>query len=592
MKMNSNQSIYILLKRLWIHIGGCRRRQFKLLLILMLLTSFSEIISIGSAVPFLGALTSPENAFKLPAAKLIAQILNIAEPKQFLLVLAVIFGLAAILAGGMRLILLWFSNKFSFAVGADLSIEIYRRTLYQSYAIHSLRNSSEIIDGLNGKLNIVIYGIIVPAMTIISSSVMLLFILIGLILMQPMVAIISFGGFGFIYLLIGMVTRKKLKRDSECIASESPKILKSLQESLGGIRDVLIDGSQEVFCKIFRNSDYLLRRAQGTTLFIITSPRYCIEALGMLLIALIAYWLNIQPDGGVGVIPILGAFALGAQRLVPMLQQVYGSWTTINSGQSSLKFTLELLDQPMPDYINKPVGRMNFSNCITLESVGFRYLAEGPQVLEKVNLTIKKGSRVGFIGVTGSGKSTLLDIIMGLLQPTSGQLRIDDEEVTFANNRDWQVNIAHVPQAIFLADATIAENIAFGVPKYMIDLSRVRVAAEKAQLSDDIESWPRNYQTFVGERGIRLSGGQRQRIGIARALYKDADVIILDEATSALDSETEREIMRTIDTIGHEKTVLIVAHRLTTLKNCTKIVQLSKGSVSKIGTYEEIIENS
>jgi len=305
----------------------------------------------------------------------------------------------------------------------------------------------------------------------------------------------------------------------------------------------------------------------------------------MLLIAALAYSLAQQVDGIAMAIPFLGALALGAQRLLPVLQQAYGSWTQINSGRSSLKDTLELLDQPLPDYANQPVLQMPFNQNIILKQLGFRYGEQAPYVLKNINLTISKGSRVGFIGTTGSGKSTLLDIIMGLLQPTDGTLEIDGKAITVGNHRAWQAHVAHVPQSIFLADSTIEENIAFGIPRDQINHSRVKRAAQQAQISDSIESWPKQYQTFVGERGIRLSGGQRQRIGIARALYKEADVIIFDEATSALDSETEQAVMQAIEGLGKELTLLIIAHRLTTLKNCTKIVELSDGGFKSVQNY-------
>jgi ATP-binding cassette subfamily B protein len=587
--MNSDAPIVSLLRRLWHHISPRRRGQFMLLLMLMLLTSFAEILSIGAVLPFLGVLTAPERIFEMPVAQPIIQTLKLTEPKELLLPLTITFGLAAVIAGTMRLLLLWASARLSFATGADLGINIYRRTLYQSYAVHCARNSSEVIDGISGKANGVIYSIVVPTLTLISSSVMLVAILIALLAVQPLIALVAFGGFGLIYMVIIRLTRKQLMADSRCVARESTQVIKSLQEGLGGIRDVLIDGSQETYCQIYRDADSPLRRAQGNSLFIGASPRYVMEALGMLLIAALAYSLAHQVDGIAKAIPILGALALGAQRLLPVLQQAYGSWTQINSGQASLKDTLELLDQPLPDYPNQLIARLPFNQSIALRRLSFRYGEQEPYVLNQVNLTIPKGSRVGFIGTTGSGKSTLLDIVMGLLQPTNGLLEIDGRPITPVNHRAWQSHIAHVPQAIFLADSTIEENIAFGIPRDQIDFSRVKRAAEQAQIAESIQSWPKQYQTFVGERGIRLSGGQRQRIGIARALYKQADVIIFDEATSALDGQTEQAVMQAIQSLSKELTLLIIAHRLTTLKNCTQIVELSDGNIKRTGRYQDIV---
>ena len=588
--MEPNESITSLLPRLWHHLSPRRRGQFGLLLVLMLFASFAEILSIGAVLPFLAVLTAPERIFEHAAAQPIIQALGLKTPAQLLLPLTIVFGAAALIAGAMRLLLLWASTRLSFATGADLSVSIYRRTLYQPYAAHCARNSSEVINGISGKANGVIYSIIVPALTLISSSVMLIAILIALLAVEPVIALAAFGGFGLIYAFIIRLTRKQLLADSQRIARESSHVIKSLQEGLGGIRDVLIDGSQATYCHIYRNADLPLRRAQGNNLFISSSPRYGMEALGMMLIAALAYSLAQQTDGIAKAIPILGALALGAQRLLPVLQQAYGSWTQINGGQASLQDTLELLDQPLPDYADQPAAQpLPFKHNISLKQLAFRYSPQTPYVLKQLNLTIAKGSRVGFIGTTGSGKSTLLDIVMGLLQPTDGTLEIDGQPVTPTNNRAWQAHIAHVPQAIFLADSTIKKNIAFGVPIDQIDPQRVRQAAQQAQIADSIESWPKQYQTFVGERGIRLSGGQRQRIGIARALYKRADVIIFDEATSALDNETEQAVIEAIEGLSKDLTLLIIAHRLTTLKNCTQIVELGEGGIKRVGSYQDIV---
>jgi len=266
----------------------------------------------------------------------------------------------------------------------------------------------------------------------------------------------------------------------------------------------------------------------------------------------------------------------------------------MRGGQASLVEVLNLLDQPLPAYVDTASSTpISFTNSIALSHLAFKYIENTPWVLQpNFNLSIPKGSRIGFIGATGSGKSTLLDIIMGLLQPDSGSLAIDGVNITEQNLSGWQVHIAHVPQAIFLADISIAENIAFGVPVEQIDHAQVRQAAQKAQISQTVESWSKQYNTLVGEQGVRLSGGQRQRIGIARALYKNADVIVFDEATSALDNDTERAVMEAIENLDDELTILIVAHRLTTLKNCTQIVELEDGQITRMGSYSDIVDQS
>lgn len=590
--MKQNQPIRILLKRLWQHISPRRRGQFGLLLVLMLLASFAEILSIGAVLPFLGVLTAPERIYEMHSVQPIIHALNLSQPKQLLLPLTILFGVAALVAGAMRLLLLWASTKLSYATGADFSIVVYRRTLYQSYAVHCSRNSSEVINGITNKTSSAI-SVMSNFIAMLSSMIMLTFILIALIAVNPVIALIAFGGFGLIYGFVINLTRRRLLINSQVVASESNQVIKSLQEGLGGIRDVLIDGTQSTYCKIYNDADLLLRQAQGSNMFISSSPRYFMEALGIVLIATLAYSLGQQSNGVAEAIQILGVLALGAQRLLPVMQQAYFSWSVIASGQSSLYDALELLDQPLPDYSNQLTGQpISFNQEISLNNINFRYSPDAPYVLKDINLSIAKGGRVGFIGATGSGKSTLLDIIMGLLHPTKGSIKIDNKEVIAGNHRAWQAHIAHVPQAIFLADSSIEENIAFGVPKDRIDLDRVRKAAQQAQIADTIESWPKQYQTFVGERGIRLSGGQRQRIGIARALYKQADVIIFDEATSALDSETEEAVMQAIEGLSQDLTLLIIAHRLTTLKNCTQIVELGDGGIKRTGSYQDVVNKS
>jgi ABC-type multidrug transport system fused ATPase/permease subunit len=585
------QPISQLLRRLWQHISQRRRGQFALLLVLMILASLAEIISIGTVLPFLGILTDPGRVFGHPAAQPIINGFRFTEPSQLLLPLSIAFGLAALIAGAMRLLLLWASSRLSYAAGADLSINIYRRTLYQPYAIHVTRNSSEIIDGIASKTNNAIY-LMNMTLNLISSSAMLVAILIALLSVNPIVALAAFGGFGLIYVLIIRLTRERLLINSQTVARESSRVIKSLQEGLGGIRDVLIDGSQAAYCQIYSDADQSLRRAQGNNSFINHGPRYVIEALGLLLIAALAYTLAEQEDGVAKAIPILGALALGAQRLLPVLQQAYSSWSSIRGGQQALQDILELLDQPLPGYFEQAQAEpLPFKEQISLKQISFRYSKQTPLVLKNLSLTIPKGSCVGFVGSTGSGKSTLLDVLMGLLEPTSGSIEIDGNAVTSLNHRAWQVHIAHVPQVIFLADTSIEENIAFGVPKAQIDHERVRKAAHQAQIADTIESWPKQYQTYVGERGIRLSGGQRQRIGIARALYKHVDVVIFDEATSALDNQTEEAVMQSIEALGKNLTIFIIAHRLTTLKNCTQVVELGDGGIKRIGTFHDIVGN-
>ena len=587
-----------MLKQLWHHLSKYRRKQFWLLLVLMVLASIAEVISVGAVLPFLGILTAPDQVYNHQLMQPINSALNITSPEQYILPLTVVFILAVLFAGLIRLTLLYVMIRLSFATGADISIDIYRRTLYQEYAIHASRNSSKVIDAVTNKTNMVINGVIGPILSLISSSIIIIAILGALFIIDAFVALTASLGFGILYFLVVSYTKKQIRVNSNIIAKESTQMVKSIQEGLGGIRDVLIDGSQQFYCNLYRNADLPLRRASGSNQFISGSPRFAMEAVGMTIIAAIAYAMSLRVNGLSSAIPTLGALALGAQRLLPALQQAYGSYIQLKGTHSSFHDVLILLDQPLPQYALQAnngnlITPISFESEICLTDLSFRYTVSdtesSPWVLKNINLKIVKGGRIGFMGVTGSGKSTLLDIIMGLLPPSDGVLAVDGQRITRENRRSWQVHIAHVPQNIYLSDGTIKENIAFGVPNDKINHQLVEKAAKQAQISELIEGWDDGYQTFVGERGIRLSGGQRQRIGIARALYKEADVLIFDEATSALDNETEKAVMEAVERLGRDLTILIIAHRLTTLKGCDQVIKLDKNNAVHIGSYQEMI---
>lgn len=591
--MAPTQQLPKLLQGLWRHLSRRRQRQFVALLGLMLVSALMEVVSLGAVLPFLAVLTAPERVFAYPLVANAAQAWGITSAGELVLPLTIVFAAAALAAGALRMFLLWAGMRLGLSSGSDLSIELYRRTLYQPYQVHLARNSSEVIAGITQKVNGVAFGVLQPVLTLISSVVLLAAIMAVLMAIDPMAASVAALGFGISYALIASVVRRRLKLNGERVAREQTQMVKALQEGLGGIRDVLLDGAQPMYCEIYRQADHPLRRAQGDSQFINASPRHAMEALGMVLIAALAYVLSQQKGGVATALPVLGALALGAQRLLPALQQSYGAWVTIVSCQASLAETLALLDQPLPADASLPApAPLVFKDSIRFDKVRFRYSAATPWVLDSLDLSIPKGARVGFVGSTGSGKSTTLDILMGLLPPTEGALLVDGQPVTGSHLRAWQRTIAHVPQSIYLADTTLAENIAFGVPTADIDMARVRQAARQAQIADFIESRPEGYEAFVGERGIRLSGGQRQRIGIARALYKQASVLVFDEATSALDNATEQSVMEAIDGLDRDLTILLIAHRLTTVRHCDVIVELDKGCVAAQGSYDELLARS
>ena len=559
----------------------------------MLVSAFAEVVSLGAVLPFLGILVAPDPVFSHPIVGGMALAWGITSADQLVLPLTVAFAAAAVIAGAIRILLLWVSTRLGVASGADISIDVYRRTLYQPYRVHMASNSSSVISGITNKVNGVVFSVLLPFLRLVSSTVLLVALMLALIAIDPMVASVSAVGFGASYALITVITRRQLHRNSQRIAHEETQVVKALQEGLGGIRDVLLDGTQPVYCDIYSKADHPLRRAQGNNIFIAQGPRYVMETLGMVLIAALAYVLSRQDGGIATTLPVLGALALAAQRLLPAMQQIFSAWASIAGNLASLADVVELLERPLPAEVRQPnPAPLLFQKAIQFSGVCFRYTDDAPWVLDGLSLVIAKGTRVGIVGSTGSGKSTTLDLLMGLLIPTEGQLLVDAQPLSGNRVRAWQQTIAHVPQSIYLADTTLANNIAFGVPPNTINMDRVQQAARQAQIADFIETSPEGYQAYVGERGIRLSGGQRQRIGIARALYKRASVLVFDEATSALDNATEQSVMDTIDGLNRGLTILIIAHRLTTLLRCDTIVELEHGQVVAQGTYEQLLECS
>lgn len=558
---------------------------------LMVLSAFAEVVSLGAVLPFIGILTVPAAVFTHPVVGRFAAASGVTTPDDLVLPLTIAFIAVALVAGGVRTLLLWVSTRFAFASGADLSMELYRRTLYQPYPVHLARNSSAVISGItkvNGVMNL-----LSQLLTLISSAVLLIAILLTLIAIDPTVASVAVVGFGTSYALITVILRLRLRENGKVIAFEQTQVIKALQEGLGGIRDVLLDGTQEVYCAVYHRADLPLRRAQGNNVFLAGGPRFATEALGMIMIAGLTYISSRQPGGIAAALPALGALVLGAQRLMPALQQAYSAWASIAGSEAGLSDILDLLDQSLPADVDLPApAPLAFCREIRFEAVRFRYSTDGPWVLDGLNLTIPKGTRVGFVGTTGSGKSTTLDLLMGLLTPTEGALLVDGQPITATSLRAWQRSVAHVPQSIYLADDTIAANITLGLPAEAIDSGRIRLAARRAQIADFIESGPEGYAAVVGERGVRLSGGQRQRIGIARALYKQTSVIVFDEATSALDNATEQSVMDAIEGLDRDLTILVIAHRLTTVRRCDTIVELEEGRVVASGTYEELLATS
>ena len=439
------------------------------------------------------------------------------------------------------------------------------------------------ISVISVKVQMIIVNVLAALLTMITSLILALTIISFLILMNPLIAISVILFFGALYALLTYLTRKEINRGGQIIADESTKIVKTLQEGLGGIRDIILDGTQNFYLDLYSKSEINLRKAQIKNQVVRESPRFVMEAIAMVGIATLAYLIT-GDDGVSKALPLLGAVAIGSQRLLPLIQNGYNALIKLRGSLAAIQDIARFLSQEKLDYLadvnNK--DKLEFVRNIELKEIEFSYTESGLKVFDGINLEISKGSKIGFVGKTGSGKSTLIDIIMGLLEPVQGSIFIDKTKINKKNLKSWQNNIAHVPQHIYLSDESITNNIAFGLSKEDIDISKVKEAAEQAKIAETIEKMPKKYDTKIGERGIRLSGGQRQRIGIARALYKGADLIVLDEATSALDNTTEKEIMDIFNNLGKGITLLVIAHRVSTLTDCNKIYEIKDGLINEV----------
>ena len=560
--------------RLLIGLFGARRpAQLALTVGLTLAAAIAELVTIGATVPFLAVITGqgPAAARQVPAWFWFA-------PRPFVVAVLLLVG-SAVAGGAIRLVLLWATQRLIAGLGHDIAAAIFASTLRQPYAEFVRRNSSEILAGMD-KAREVVSGVLQPAMQGLSGGVIAASIVALLFAVDPFAATVAAISVCVVYVALSLGTRARLRRNSVIIAESAVSRTKILQEGIGGIRDIILEGSQAVFESKFGEEDLRFRHALAGNTFISSGPRFVLEAAGIAVIALIAIIMSLEPGGVVKAIPVLGALALGSQRLMPLLQQVYNAWSQLAGNLQSLRDLEALVSLPVSGTRPKPAEDGGFADSIAFQRVGFRYPG-GRFALRGVDFSIPRGARIGIVGPTGGGKSTLLDLLMGLLDPSEGEILIDGRRLDDESRAEWQARLAHVPQAIYLADDTIAANVAFGTPRESVDRKRVESAIRAARLETFIAELEHGLETVVGERGIRLSGGQRQRIGIARALYKRAPVLILDEATSALDDETEAEVIRSLGSLGRDVTLIMIAHRRSTLAGCDRLLKVEAGRVSE-----------
>lgn len=579
------------IKKLYSHVSKQRKLQFKIVIGATILASFAEIVSLGAVVPFIAVVTQPDKIFSYPFMEEFALTIGISTGQDMVAPIALLFVAAAVLAGMLRIIVLKASIRLSNSTGADLSAEMFRRTIYQPYSVHIGRSSSDVISGITQKVATAT-SVLTAIVTVITNFIIFVAIFSALLVIDPIIASGAILTFGSMYIGISKFAKDTLTKNSDIIARQQSNVVKASQEGLGAIRDILLDGSQQHYSDSYRDRVHKLQRALGGNQFITLAPRYVMEAVAMVLIGCFTFFVSHDSELISSAMPTLGALALGAQRLLPVLQQLYGNFSLVSGSQESLVDVIELLEQEVETHSMKaaPVP-ITFEKSIKLSRVDYSYSLQGPLILNNLDIEITKGSTVGFVGETGSGKSTAMDIVLSLLLPRQGKLLVDDLEINSSNKDSWQRSLSHVPQHIYLADTSILQNIAFGVAYEDIDHQRVARAGRQAQMHEFVENLPDGYATIVGERGVKFSGGQRQRIGIARALYKNASVLILDEATSALDTKTEELVMTQISDLHPELTVIIIAHRISTLEKCDEIFEFSAGGGFKKSSYQNLVVN-
>jgi ABC-type multidrug transport system fused ATPase/permease subunit len=574
-----------------------RRRQLLALLFLSLVAALGEVANLGALLPFLRLLANPQEG--LSALGPLAAPLRTLPEHHLLLALGLGFMAVVVASSALRALTIQLQLRLSGLIAADLGDQVFTTALSRPLAWHLRHNSSSVLSHLTKDVDQV-YGSIHALLVVVVNLAIVLLLGGALISLAPMLMLLIGGLLAGFYLVVFRFTRGTLRSDGERYTRNYQASLQVAQEGLGGIRDVLLDRSQPFFLAAYRSRNLAYRMAGAAINVKAQVPRFLIEGFAVILIVSLSLGLALSGQGIERQLPLLGTLALGAYRLLQPLQICFSALSSFQANQASLLNLRPFLEAhaaaavaPAPVPLPLLAGDSR-APLLQLAHVSFRYSEAGPWVLRDLELAIQPGARLAFVGSTGSGKSTCSDLIMGLLQPTEGQVLVLGEDLHGRPGvvEAWQRCVAHVPQMIYLSDASFSANIAFGVPAQRIDAERVRRAAQQAHIADLIEGTPQGYDTVVGERGVRLSGGQRQRIGIARALYKQAELLVLDEATSALDNRTEAEVMAAVEALDRAITVILIAHRLSTVERCDRIVLLEQGQIRAIGSYQELMANS
>lgn len=581
----------------WTTLVSRERVKIVLLAVSVAIMAGLEVINVSAIMPFLSVAGNPNVIREEPVLSWLYESFAFEDDSHFLVALGVAAFLLMVTSNGWMALTTWMQARFVWSWNHTLSTRLMQRYLYQPYSYFLTRNTADLSKNILSEVQQISSQVMVPVIQGLGSALVAASLVFVLLLAEPVLAIVVTVLVGGIYGLVYQVTRRMLRQiGSERLAANEERF-RVAAEALGGIKDVKLLGKEEAFLARFRHASARFSSRQSTSQVIGQLPRYAVEPLAFGSVILIVLYVIITQGDLAHILPTLGFYAFAGYRLMPAVQQAFRGMTQARFFGPALETVLqELADQGdpcrrmqvLPQQV--PTSSLRLKHTLELQNVSFRYPGAEVDAVQDLNLIIPARATVGLVGATGSGKTTLVDVILGLLRPRTGRILVDGTPITDENVGAWQLQLGYVPQQIFLADASVAENIAFGVERDEIDMDAVREAARIAMIDDFItEELPDGYDTVVGERGIRLSGGQRQRIGIARALYRNPSVLVFDEATSALDNRTEETVMEAIRVLLGKRTIIMVAHRLTTLQDCDVIYMLDHGRLVARGTYDELI---
>lgn len=573
-----------------------QRKDLVLLQLLVILSAFAELVSVLSIGPFMALVSDIDNMNENRRLVQFFHFLLITKPEDILFYSGVLFLIILTIAAIISMYTTIRLSLYASRIGAELSIRLYKYYMYQPWIFHAKCNSSLLSNNVAQEAGRITGQIIRPLMVMNSKLVMVIFLGTTIFIYNPSVALSGIIIFTVAYFILYRIVRNSLVKNGKKVTEANLERFKLMNEGFSGIKDTLLLGRQARFNNSFEKVSYNLSRAQGVNSALAQAPRYAMELVATgSVIFLVLYLIKTYEGDLSSILPILSIYALAGLKLLPAFQQIYLSLTQIRATMSAfdgLKGDLLASGEKKFDIPQNEKIKLKIKHNIELKDISFRYDEKQDIVINNVNIIIPTNKTVGIVGASGSGKSTIIDIILGLILPDEGQIFADGVPLKDRKLREWQNNIGFVPQSIFLSDTSIRENIAFGLPLSDIDEIKVNQAIKMANLEELIKKLPNGLDTRVGERGVQLSGGQRQRVGIARALYNNADCLVLDEATSALDGITERLVMDAVNEFSGSKTIIIIAHRLSTVRCCDFIYLLDAGKVVDSGTYDELLKRS